>query len=869
MQEISKQYDASKVEDKIYKKWEASGAFSPQPNSKQKPFTIVMPPPNVTGRLHLGHASMLALEDLMIRHHRMLGEAALWIPGFDHASIATQNVVEKQLLKEGLTRHDLGRAKFLARVKTFAEDSKKTIRGQIIKMGASCDWTRERYTLDEGISRAVRTIFVRMYNDGLIYRGNRIVNWCPRCTSTLADDEVEYKETKSKFYYFKYGPVTIGTARPETKFADKVIIVHPDDARYKKLIGQKFMVPWIDGEVEATVIADPAAEMTMGSGAMTITPAHSFVDFDLAKKHGLEIIPIIDEQGNFTAAAGKFEGKNALASRDKIVEILRAKGLVESIDEDYTHNLSVCYRCGTAIEPLVSLQWFINVNHPFGAKQQTLKEMSTKAVSSGQIKIIPPRFEKTYFQWMDNLHDWTISRQIWFGHQIPVWYCQACQKQGKPGRVVSVDPPKSCPDCNGTKLKQDPDTLDTWFSSGLWTFSTLGWPDDTDDLNYFHPTSVLETGYDILTFWVARMILMTGYALETVPFHHVYLHGLVRDDEGRKMSKSLGNIIDPLDMIAKFGTDAVRLSLISGTAPGGDSRINEDKIAGYRNFINKLWNISRYILTSTKVSTNKPKAKTLADKWLLSRLNQVIKEVSTDLDKFNFSQAGETLRAFTWDELADWYLEIAKVEPGKDAILRHTLDTILRLWHPFTPFVTESIYENISDDMLITAAWPKANSKQIDQSVEDSFSLIKEIIVGIRNARSAHKIEPAKKIPAVIYAGKNVALVEEQSAIIRALARLDNLSVTKAGDKPDDAIALTIGELEIYLPGAIDKTKEQARIGKLLAETVKYKESITKKLANKSFVAKAPKELVAAEKKKLKEQADKISKLKQQKKDLQ
>ncbi|MBI5134924.1 valine--tRNA ligase [Candidatus Uhrbacteria bacterium] len=647
MSDFPSSYDPKLVEDSIYNMWEESGLFNPDtvkgsgdrvqgigPTS----FSVVLPPPNVTGTLHLGHATMLAIEDIMVRYHRMKGDDTVWVPGTDHAAIATQNVVEKKLWKEEKkTRHDLGREKFLKKVDEFVKASKDTIHRQMRKMGASLDWSREAYTLDAPRERAVRTAFKMMYDDELIYRGHRIVNWCTRCQSTLADDEVSYKEEKTKFYYLKYGPVVIGTARPETKFLDKVIIVHPKDKRYESMVGTSFDVEWIDGTVKATVVADESAEMEMGSGAMTITPAHSFTDFALAQKYGFEIHQIINEKGVLTDAAGDMAGMPVAQAREKVIERLQAKGLVDHIDENYVHNLSVCYRCDTPVEPLVSQQWFINVNKNVevrsrklekivGKKQASLKEMAAAVVRNGAIKIIPKRFDKTYFHWMDNLRDWCISRQIWFGHRIPVWYCHAKEariqnlesrrkQKGLNSKfkildseigckpIVSIDTPDGCPSCGNSQLEQDPDTLDTWFSSGLWTFSTLGWPQSVNreqatgnsDLKRFHPTSVLETGYDILFFWVARMILMTTYVLGEVPFETVYLHGLVRDEQGRKMSKSLGNAIDPLIVSEKYGTDAVRLALVVGTTPGNDLKLSEKKIEGYRNFVNKLWNVARYV----------------------------------------------------------------------------------------------------------------------------------------------------------------------------------------------------------------------------------------------------------------------------------
>lgn len=799
MKELPKSYEAKNYEADIYRQWEQSGYFNPDnlPGDGE-PFSIAMPPPNATGTLHLGHSTMVAIQDLMVRFERLRGKKVLWLPGTDHAAIATQNVVEKKVFEEQKkTRFDFSREEFVDKVSEFAENSRQVIRNQIRAVGASCDWSRERYTLDEGLSKAVREVFVRMYNDGLIYRGSRIVNWCYRCGTTLADDEVEYKEQKSKFYYLKYGPLVIGTARPETKVLDKVIIVHPEDDRYKKYIGQEFDVPWIDGNVKAKVVADPVAEMEIGTGAMTITPAHSFVDFELAQKYGFDVVEIIGPDGKLTQQAGKFAGLNVKEARKAIVEELQAKGLVERIDESYVHNLSVCYRCGTPVEPIPSKQWFVGVEREFSqnGKSVNLKQLAIDAVRSGQIKIIPERFEKTYFNWIENLHDWCISRQIWFGHRIPVWYCMRCSSDyclviylkkflnikelknvflittkqlrndfiaqyadswrdkidkiqinecNKEDNLVSTNNPGSCPRCGYGDLVQDPDTLDTWFSSGLWTFSTLGWPEQTKDLQAFHPTSVMETGYDILFFWVARMILMSRYSVGQIPFRTVYLHGLVRDKLGRKMSKSLGNGIDPLQMIEKYGADALRLSLIIGTTPGNDSKLYEEKIAGYRNFVNKLWNISRYVLLTIQNATptdKVPNSLTLADKWILSRFTKIVAGTTLAIQEFRFSEAGEALYDFTWHELADWYLEIAKVEGSKDEILSYLLTQLLKLWHPFTPYVTEVLWHEAfkGERLLMVEVWP-TELPPVNNEAEKELSIIRDVVIALRNYRAENKL---------------------------------------------------------------------------------------------------------------------------------
>ncbi len=863
--EIPKAYNSKQYEDDIYATWEKSGFFNPDnlPGDRTESFSIVLPPPNVTGTLHMGHAVMLAIEDIMVRFARMRGKRALWVPGTDHAAIATQTKVEKMLMKDGIKdpRGELGRDEFLKRVEQFASESHDIIVNQAKKMGASMDWSREAFTLDAARNHAVNTAFKMMYDDGLIYRGDRIVNWCPRCKSTLADDEVEYREEKTKFYYFKYGPVVIGTARPETKFADKVIIVHPDDARYQKWVGQEMEVEWIEGSVKAKMVADVAAEMELGSGAMTITPAHSFVDFELAKKYGFEVLTIIDENGNLTSAAGSFAGKNAHDAREEIVAVLQKKGLVDHIDENYVHNLSICYRCGTAVEPLPKLQWFIDVNKPFAfrasthapidgltdGQKLTLKEMMQHVVRSKQIEIIPDRFEKTYFHWIDHLRDWCISRQVWYGHRVPAWY--------KNQELFVGEKPA------GDEWQQDPDTLDTWFSSGLWTISTLGWPEQSDDLRIFHPTSVLETGYDILFFWVARMILMTTYAVGEVPFRVVYLHGLIRDEQGRKMSKSLDNIIDPLEMIGKFGADATRLSLVIGTTPGNDTKLSEEKVAGYRNFTNKLWNIARFVLLSSDASSPEPvevaKSKTLADRWILSRFATVTDEVTNHLEKYEFSQAGEKLRDFTWNEFADWYLEVSKVEKKEvrskkqEEILLKILRDLLILWHPFMPFVTEALWKEGHQDLLIIQPWSTADLSQKDVQAEKEFAVLQELIVAIRNIRSEHHIEPKTRITVFLIASSEQrTLIESNQEIIKTLARVETLMFAQT-DVEDAATAL-VGTVRVFVPlaGALDQSKQQARLQTELADLDRYLESVEQKLANIEFTSKAPAHVVETMKQK-------------------
>jgi valyl-tRNA synthetase len=863
---ISKSFEPGKYENSIYKKWEDSGAFTPRIDPKKKPFTISMPPPNATGQLHLGHSMMLAIQDIMVRYHRMKGDSALWLPGTDHAAIATQNRVEREIAKKGLTRQELGRAKFLSEVKKFVKNSQSTIRQQIRKVGSSCDWTRERYTMDDMLSEAVTEIFVRMYEDGLIYRGNRIVNWCPRCHSTLADDEVEYKDEKGKLYWIKYGPFKLATTRPETKLGDTAVAVNPKDKRYKHMIGKKYMIPGVLGDFEVVVVGDDAVEIEFGSGAVKVTPAHSFVDFEIAKRHGIPAKKVINEEGKMMDNCGKYEGMTTEECRKEILKDMKKMGLLLK-EEEYDHKLSVCYRCGTVIEPLTSEQWFVNVDK----KGKSLKKKSLDVVKNKDIEIIPKRFEKTYYHWMENLHDWCISRQIWWGHRIPVWYCKCGEV------IVAKKTPAKCPKCKNEKLKQDPDTLDTWFSSGLWTFSTLGWPKKTKDLEYFHPTAVLETGYDILFFWIARMILMTTYALDEIPFKHVFLHGMIRDKNGDKMSKSKPETcIDPLDMIAKYGADALRLSFIIGSTPGNDLRLYEEKIAGFRNFINKIWNASRYALMNVseedkKIKFTKKHIKTRADKWIVTRLQDLTKESTENLEKFNFSEAGLKIYDFLWGDLCDWYLEVTKGEHKNPVVLLYVLKNTLKLLHPFVPFVTEAIWESLENDkMLIVSTWPKYDKDLVFKKEEKEMELIHEVISAIRSVREGYKVKGSKKIQATIYAGtKEKALNAKKEPLMR-LAGLEKVEIKAKGSKIKGAATAFLKGVEIYLPleDLVDADKEKERIQGEIEYKQGFINQVNKKLKNKKFVDNAPVQIVEKEREKLEEAETTIKKLQKQLKEL-
>ncbi|MFA6253549.1 MAG: valine--tRNA ligase [Patescibacteria group bacterium] len=838
--DLPKTYEPAQHEKEIYQLWLDSGFFNPDNLRTDGPaFTISMPPPNATGILHIGHAAGLAIEDAVIRYKRLQGYKALWLPGTDHASIATQTKVEKILATEGTDRHTLGRDKFLERVKQYVADSQGTIREQIRRMGSSCDWSRERYTFDDGLSRAVNEAFIRMYNDGLIYRGHRIVNWCPRCTSTLADDEVEYEEQQGKLYYIKYGPFVVATTRPETKLADTGVAVHPDDSRYQKYIGQSLDIDLAGHKIKVKVFADSSVDPKFGSGVIGVTPGHSMVDYDFATKYGLEIIKLIDEQGKILVSGGKYAGQTTIEARNNFVADLQAVGQIEKI-EDIVNNLSICYRCQTPIEPLTSEQWFVAVDKKIPHRDKSLKELAVEVIKHKDIRIMPHRFEKTYFHWMENLHDWCISRQLWWGHRIPIWYTADQQI------IVAHDEAEAKTKANGKDITQDQDTLDTWFSSALWTFSTLGWPDNSKDLQLYHPTVLMETGYDIIFFWVARMILMTEYLLNDKPFALVYLHGMVRDKEGKKMSKSLGNGLDPIEMIDKFGADALRLSTIIGTAPGNDFRIYEEKIAGYRNFVNKLWNISRFIFSSVekiKRIESEPKPKTLADAWILSEYNDLVEQITSNFHRYDLSSAGEKLYEFTWSKLADWYLELAKFEKNKDEILLYILERLLILWHPFTPFVTEQIWKQFeAPHLMIVEHWPKVGNQ--DQEAIKAFAELMELVAMIRNLKAENKMRGADKPDCYI---ENDFLIKESKLTAAYLAGVTLQNSVIDGVKFNTSHGYFI--INLHKP-----LKEQE-----LESMKKYITDLEAKLANKAFTENAPRQIVDETRKKLAQAKKKIA----------
>ena len=706
--EMPRAYDPASVERRIYQDWQDAGYFTPQIREGREPFVIIMPPPNVTGELHLGHALTATIEDALTRWHRMLGDDTLWLPGKDHAGIATQWVVERLLAEEGTNRHDLGREKFQERIWEWVARYGNTIDEQHKRLGTSCDWTRLRFTLDPGPARAVRATFVNLYNKGLIYRHERIINWCPRCATALSDLEVEYHEQDGKLYYIRYpladgsGHITVATTRPESMLGDTGVAVHPEDPRYAAFVGQDAILPIMDRPIP--IVGDEAIEMEFGTGALKVTPGHDVTDFEIGERHGLEIINVIGFDGNMTDLAGKYQGRERFETRQAVAEELDGLGLLEKV-EDYRHSVGHCQRCDSVVEPLISLQWFLKV----GSHQEpdSIAGRAHAAVASGDITIVPDRFGRVYLNWLENIRDWCISRQLWWGHRIPVWYCDECGEI-----VVSTEDPNACPTCNSEGLRQDEDVLDTWFSSGLWPHSTLGWPDDTDDFNYFYPTAVMETGYDILFFWVARMIMMGIENTGDIPFRTVYLHGLIRDANGEKMSKTRGNTMDPLDLIDRYGTDALRFALSTGTAPGNDLRITEGKLEAARNFANKVWNAARFVITSFDEQSQGQddlagwrelsSLEHREDRWIVSLLDRVTADVNNSLATFELGEAQQKLYDFIWDDFCDWYIEMAKVRmrsgdgPSPRPVLAHVLERTLRLLHPFMPFITEEIWRNLT-----------------------------------------------------------------------------------------------------------------------------------------------------------------------------
>jgi valyl-tRNA synthetase len=874
--ELPKAYEPTQVEKKWYAYWMENGYFTPKIDPSKKPFVIIQPPPNITGDLHLGHALTATLEDIMTRWHRMLGEPTLWLPGEDHAGIAAQVVVERALAKEGLTRQQIGREKFNERMWEWVNGCRANISNQHKRLGVSCDWSRECFTLDPGPSRAVRTFFVNLYAKGLIYRGERIINWCSRCATALSDLEVEHEDILSSLWYIKYpledgsGSITVATTRPETLLGDTAVAVNPSDARYIALIGKQVRLP-LAGRI-IPVVSDESISMEFGTGAVKVTPAHDPNDFELGLRHKLPVINIFASDMTINENGGKFAGMDRFAARKAVVSELEAEGLLVKI-EPHSHAVGHCQRCRTIIEPIASRQWFVKI--------APLAAPAIDAVKDGSITIVPERFTKVYLNWMENIRDWCISRQLWWGHRIPVWYC------GCGETIVAVEEPKKCLKCGSEDLKQDPDVLDTWFSSGLWTHSTLGWPDKTPDLEYFYPTTVMETAYDILFFWVARMIMMGIENTGKPPFRHVYLHGLIRDEKGEKMSKTKGNVIDPLEVMDKYGTDALRFAVITGTTPGNDSKLSPTKLEAGRNFANKLWNAARFVLRyageAKDVNIN-ASALTLEDRWIISRLNSTVGEASELMEEFEFGEALRKIHDFLWGEYCDWYIELAKARLGNDAssplpVLVHVLEASLRMLHPYMPFVTEELWQNLNSafnlgcgESIMISAYPEAADTGADIGAELVIDSLIEIVRAIRNTRAEFQVEPNRLVEAGVYAGELAALLKPYKGAIETLSRATiTIESKRQGEVPPKALALVLETSEVIIPMAsmFDLRTEMERVTKETMEAVLEIGRLETLLGDKAFCDKAPAAVVQKQQEKLAGARDKLERLKEHKERLE
>ncbi len=942
--EMAKAYNPREVEDRLYIFWEQGGYFMPKLDSGKKPFCIIMPPPNVTGELHLGHALVATISDFLVRWHRMKGEPTLWLPGEDHASIAAQWVMEQELARGGVTRQQIGREKFLERMWEWMDKYRHIIMDQHKMLGTSCDWTRERFTMDPGPSQAVANTFVNYHDQGLIYRGYRIINWCPRCGTALSDLEVDHEERGGALYYVHYrladgsGRITVATTRPETIPGDTAVAVNPEDPRFKQFIGKRVVLPIIGREIP--VIADEAVDTSFGTGALKITPAHDPVDFEVGQRHNLPTVLAMNLDGTMNAEAGPYNGMTREDCREAILKDLEAQGLLDRIDPSYAHTVGQCYRCRTIVEPIVSEQWFLDV--------QDMAAKAIAAVQEGRINILPDRFAKVYFNWMENIRDWCISRQLWWGHRIPAWYCAACDgdaitvqfltevndAQGRPRLrdvyndliaagisheviveqsdrlnigmkarpMVGLEAPSRCPQCGGTQLIQDSDVLDTWFSSGLWPHSTLGWPEKTEDLRTFYPTSVMVTAYDILFFWVARMIMMGIQNTGEAPFRTVYLHGLIRDGEGEKMSKSKGNVISPVDTIAAYGTDALRFTLATGSTPGNDMRLSDQRLEASRNFANKLWNAARFVMSNlpqdrlTEPAEALDRSRPTEDRWIVSRLHRLMAQQDDLLQNFQFGEAGRYLYEFLWNEFCDWYIEIAKIrlrspqatrrgESG-DAlrqaqdkasplpVLAYVLEQSLRLLHPVMPYITEEIWQSLKPMLqwqedapsgLIIAQYPQADPSRYDEAAEAEMTGAIDVIRAIRNARSERNVAPSRLIQAQVFSRSNVESgLRRQAEHIKALARLESISfASDAAARPAQAVPVVLTDCEVYLPllGLLDLDVERERLSKELAQAQDEKQQVGQKLANQDFVSRAPAAVVEKERARLAAAQERIDRL--------
>lgn len=869
---IPKVYDPASVEKKWYEFWEKNRYFHAEPEPGKKPFSIVIPPPNITGKLHMGHALDNTLQDILIRWHRMMGDNTLWMPGYDHAGLATQIKVEEVLKKEeGKTRFDLGREEFVKRVWAWKEEYGDRIINQLKCLGISCDWERKRFTMDEGCSRAVRETFVSLFEKGLIYKGTRITNWCVNCHTALSDIEVEHEDTPGHLWYVRYPVVgeedtylTIATTRPETIPGDTAVAVNPEDERYAKLIGKTLRLPILNREIP--VIADSYVDTKFGTGAVKITPSHDPNDYEMGLRHNLPEIVVIGKDGVMTEEAGPFAGLERYECRKQIVARLKEEGYLVKIEE-HSHAVGHCQRCHNIVEPLVSTQWFV--------KMQPLVKAAVECVTDGRTQFVPERFTKNYTGWMENIHDWCISRQIWWGHRIPVWYCDDCGEMS-----ASRTDLEKCPKCGSTHIHQDEDALDTWFSSALWPFSTMGWPDNTELLKQFYPTSVLVTGYDIIFFWVARMLIMGMEFMKEIPFEKVFIHGLVRDSQGRKMSKSLGNGIDPLEVIEKYGADTLRFMLITGNTPGNDMRFYWERVEGTRNFANKIWNASRFALMNMEGYDKDAELApyTLADKWILSRLQDTVKDVTGLLERFELGEAGRAIYDFIWSEVCDWYIEIAKPRlynkeaAAERATAQHVLATVLvsamKLLHPYMPFITEEIYQCLPHEAesIMISKWPVADESLVDSEAERGMNAIMDSIKAIRNMRAEVNANPGKKIPAIMLVSEDLReVVAHNDSYIKLLGGIDNLELRPLnGEKPENAMAAVVTGIEVYLPlaGLIDVEKETQRLSKELAAMEKDLQRAGGKLNNAGFLAKAPEDVIAKERAKYEELSGKIEAVK-------
>jgi len=879
-QEMPKAYDPKTVEDKWYKFWLEKDYFKPVINPKKKPFTIIMPPPNVTGDLHMGHALVAALEDTMVRWHRMQGDPTLWLPGVDHASIAAQVVVERILAKEGTTRYKIGREKFLERMWEWTNQCRSNIGMQHRRLGTSCDWSREKFTLDPGPSLAVRTTFVNLFNKGLIYRGERIINWCPRCSTTLSDLEVDHKDLNGHLWHLKYpladggGFLTVATTRPETMLGDTAVAVNPEDERYTSLIGKEIMLPIMNRRIP--IVGDAVVDKAFGTGAVKVTPSHDPVDFEIARRQKLPLINLLNKDATMNENAGPCKGMDRFACRKWVVEEMERLGLLIKI-EDYSHAVGHCQRCATLIEPMASTQWFV--------RMEPLAKPAIEVVKNGKIQIIPDHFTKVYLNWMENIRDWCVSRQLWWGQRIPAYYCKDCGET-----IVAVETPQACPKCGSARIEQDTDVLDTWFSSGLWPHSTLGWPEDTADLRYFYPTTVMETGYDILFFWVSRMIMMGIENTGEIPFKYVYLHGLIRDEKGDKMSKTKGNVIDPLKVIDQIGADALRFAVMNGNGPGNDSKMSPIKLESARNFANKLWNATRFVIKSIpdekiNLKINK-ESLTVEDRWILSRLSRTEAAVHQLMTDFQFGEALSTIYDFLWNEYCDWYIELAKVRfnpENKDAVsplpvLIHVLETALRLLHPFMPFVTEELWQNLKSrlpakwqkaESIMIAKYPKADKNAVDADAEDIIEAVIDITRAIRNIRAENKVESTKWITAGIYSGKMTAAIAPYSSAIQSLAKVKPLEfktgrLTEAQNEKFAVAVLKETDVIVPVASMIDLAVEREKILKEIAGIDADVARLEARLKDEAFLSKAPAPVVAKEKERLTERKERAARLRQQ-----